>query len=117
MEKLYEKQCEACQMGAPLVTEEEANDLLLKIPAWRRDFHDGVEKLSREFYFVEFKDAFSFTYKLANLAERENHHPSIITEWGKVTVYWWTHKINGLHVNDFIMAAKTDMIAKLSAPS
>mgnify|MGYP000114131829 FL=1 len=117
MAKLYEKHCEALQMGAPLVTEEEANDLLLKIPAWRRDFHDGVEKLSREFHFVEFKDAFSFTYKLANLAERENHHPSIMTEWGKVTVYWWTHKINGLHVNDFIMAAKTDMIAKLSAPS
>jgi len=117
MKKLYEKHCEACQMGAPLVTEEEARDLLLKIPAWRRDFHDGVEELSSEFHFVEFKDAFSFTYKLANLAERENHHPSIMTEWGKVTVYWWTHKINGLHVNDFIMAAKTDMIAKLSAPS
>ena len=117
MEKLYEKHCEACQMGAPLVTEEEANELLLKVPAWRRDFHEGVEQISREFLFVEFKDAFSFTYKLANLAERENHHPSIMTEWGKVTVYWWTHKINGLHVNDFIMAAKTDMIAKLSAPS
>ena len=117
MENLYERHCEVCQMGAALVTEEESNDLLMKVPAWKRDFHEGVEKLSREFHFVEFKDAFSFTYKIATLAERENHHPSIMTEWGKVTIYWWTHKINGLHVNDFIMAAKTDMIAKLSAPS
>lgn len=117
MENLYEKHCEACQMGAPLVTEEESQELMLKVPAWKRGFHDGVEKLFREFHFVEFKDAFNFTHKIATLAERENHHPSIVTEWGKVTVYWWTHKINGLHVNDFIMASKTDLIAKLSAKS
>lgn len=117
MERLYEKHCEACRMGAPVVTDEEANKLLISVPAWKKQFHDGVEKLIREFYFVEFKDAFSFTYKIANLAERENHHPAVLTEWGKVTVYWWSHKINGLHVNDFIMAAKTDMIAKLSAKS
>lgn len=117
MEELYKRRCEACRMGAPVVTDEEANQLLLSVPAWKRLFHDGVEKLMREFHFVEFKDAFEFSYKIANLAERENHHPSIMTEWGKVTVYWWTHKINGLHVNDFIMAAKTDVIAKLSAKS
>ena len=117
MENLYQKHCEACQLGAPVVTEEEANKLILSIPTWKRDFHDGVEKLFREFHFVEFKDAFGFSYKIANLAERENHHPAILTEWGKVTIFWWTHKINGLHVNDFIMAAKTDMIAKLSSES
>jgi 4a-hydroxytetrahydrobiopterin dehydratase len=101
-------------MGTPVIKDGEANELLLKVPAWRREFHDGVEKLIREFYFVEFKDAFDFTYKLASLAERESHHPGLLTEWGKVTVYWWTHKINGLHLNDFIMAAKTDMLAKAS---
>lgn len=116
-EPLYKRRCEVCGLGAPVVTEEEANQLLLAVPAWKREFHDGVEKLVREFFFIEFKDAFEFTYKIASLAEREDHHPSIMTEWGKVTVYWWTHKINGLHVNDFIMAAKTDMIAKLSAKS
>lgn len=52
----------------------------------------------------------AFTQKIAVLAEDENHHPAILTEWGKVTVLWWSHKINGLHVNDFIMAAKTDLI-------
>lgn len=117
MESLYQKHCEACRLGSPVVTDEEAHKLLISIPAWKKQFHDGVEKLIREFYFVEFKDAFSFTYKIANLAEREGHHPAILTEWGKVTVYWWTHKINGLHVNDFIMAAKTDVLAKLSAKS
>ncbi len=117
MTALYKKHCEACQLGAPVVTEEQSNELLLRVPAWKKEFHDGVEKLIREFYFVEFEDAFKFTYKIANLAERENHHPAILTEWGKVTVFWWTHKINGLHVNDFIMAAKTDMIAKPSTSS
>ncbi len=116
-EQLYKRRCEPCGLGAPVVTKEEANQLLPAVPAWKREFHDGVEKLIREFHFVEFKDAFNFTYKIANLADREDHHPGILTEWGKVTVYWWTHRINGLHVNDFIMAAKTDMIAKLSAPA
>tara|TARA_A100001015_G_C14582727_1_gene553493 strand:- start:72 stop:425 length:354 start_codon:yes stop_codon:yes gene_type:complete len=116
MKELYQRSCEPCGLGAPVVTQEEANSLSLSVPAWKREFHDGVEKLVREFHFIDFRDAFSFTYKVASLAERGDHHPTIKTEWGKVTVYWWTHQINGLHVNDFIMAAKTDLIAKLSAP-
>ena len=52
-------------------------------------------------------------YRMAiALAEIEDHHPLIILEWGKVTVKWWSHKINGLHKNDFICAAKTDLLAK-----
>lgn len=116
-EDLVTQRCEKLSLGAPVVTEEQALNLQLAIPSWQREFHEGVEKLRREFYFVEFKDAFNFTYKIATLSEREDHHPTISTEWGKVTVYWWSHKVNGLHVNDFIMAAKTDMIAKLSAKS
>jgi len=112
MDNLYQRHCEICHLGTPVLTEDEASSLALAIPSWRREFHDGVEKLIREFHFIEFNDAFSFTYKISKLAEHENHHPSILTEWGKVTVYWWTHKINGLHSNDFIMAAKADLIAK-----
>ena len=48
------------------------------------------------------------------MAEEEGHHPALLTEWGRMTVTWWTHKISGLHRNDFIMAAKTD---ELSRPS
>jgi 4a-hydroxytetrahydrobiopterin dehydratase len=48
--------------------------------------------------------------QVGQIAEEEGHHPSILTEWGRVTVTWWTHKIKGLHRNDFIMAAKTDRL-------
>ncbi len=46
--------------------------------------------------------------KVGELAEEEGHHPALLTKWGRTTVTWWTHKIKGLHRNDFIMAAKTD---------
>ena len=114
MEKLYDRHCEACRIDSPSVNDEEATDLLLKIPGWKRGVHEGVEKLTREFYFIDFKDSLAFTCKIAALSEKENHHPSIMTEWGKVTVCWWTHSVNGLHINDFIMAAKTDMIVMVS---
>jgi 4a-hydroxytetrahydrobiopterin dehydratase len=55
--------------------------------------------------------ALDFTNKVGGLAEEEDHHPAILTEYGKVTVVWWTHAIKGLHRNDFIMAAKTDQLA------
>ena len=54
---------------------------------------------------------------IAELAEAEGHHPALLTEWGKVTVSWWTHKIRGLHRNDFIMAAKTDALVAERYPS
>ena len=60
--------------------------------------------------YKNFDEALTFTNKVGQLAEAEGHHPSILTEWGKVTVTWWTHKIKGLHRNDFIMAAKTDQL-------
>lgn len=71
---------------------------------------DGVKRLSRNFSFKDFKQAIKFVNEVANIAESENHHPQIVCEWGRVTVDWWTHKIKGLHQNDFIMAAKTDAI-------
>ncbi len=111
---LHEMDCETAGLGSRVVGEEEADGYLLAVPAWRKGFHEGVEKLIREFHFIEFDDAFAFTLKVVELSNQQNHHPSILTEWGKVTVYWWTHKINGLHLNDFIMAAKTDMIARVS---
>ena len=69
---------------------------------------DGVTQLQRQYKFKSFKSALEFTNKLGAIAELEDHHPAILTEWGSVTVTWWTHTINGLHHNDFIMAAKTD---------
>ena len=85
--------------------------MLASVPRWKKINVDGVEQLRREFHFQDFREALDFTHKIGLLAEREAHHPTLLTEWGKVTVAWWTHKANGLHNNDFIMAAKTDLVA------
>ena len=66
--------------------------------------------LNRVFKFKDYGQSLAFTQKVAALAEEEDHHPSIILEWGTVEVTWWTHKIGGLHKNDFIAAAKTDAL-------
>ena len=110
MSQLTNKTCVACRVGAPLATEDEINDFKQQLPNWSIVEEDAVKRLKRVFTFINFVDAVAFTQKVAVLAEDENHHPAILTEWGKVTVCWWTHKINGLHVNDFIMAAKTDQL-------
>lgn len=105
---LSEQKCEACQAGAPMVSDEELALLMKEIPDWVPVVVDGVMQLQREYKFKNFKLALAFTNKVGELAEAEFHHPGILTEWGKVTVTWWTHAIGGLHRNDFIMAAKTD---------
>ena len=108
MEELSEMACEACRAGAPLATREEMAAFLPQLPAWRLVDVDGVERIEREFEFRNFPEALAFTNRVGELAEEVNHHPMIRTEWGRVTVAWWTHKIRGLHRNDFIMARRTD---------
>ena len=107
MNQLTSKTCEACRIGAPLATQHEIDEFVPLIPDWKIINENEVNQLKKQFSFNNFADATVFTLKVARLADEENHHPAILTEWGKVTVFWWTHKINGLHVNDFIMAAKT----------
>ena len=111
--QLTRKNCVACRVGAPLATEEEINEFMLQLPNWEIITVDQVKQLKRIFLFNSFSGAVAFTQKVATLADDENHHPAILTEWGKVTVFWWSHKIKGLHVNDFIMAAKTDKLENL----
>jgi len=108
MRELSKQSCEACRAGAAKITEEEAQHLLPQIPDWKRTEVSGVPRLVRVFRFDDFASALAFTNRVAKLAEAQGHHPAILTEWGRVEVSWWTHKIKGLHVNDFIMAAKTD---------
>ena len=105
---LAEQQCEACRADAPKVSDAELKELVLSIPDWRVEVRDGVMQLEREFGFKNFRNALAFANQVGEIAEAEFHHPSILVEWGKVTVTWWTHKIGGLHRNDFIMAARTD---------
>lgn len=109
MTNLSQEKCEACRRGAPLVTESEILELQPQVPQWKL-IDDGLRKLQRVFLFKNFASAMAFTVTVGELAESAGHHPAIITEWGRVTVTWWTHAIGGLHRNDFIMAAKTDAL-------
>lgn len=108
MSSLEKMHCEACQRGAPTVTDEEIERLMPEIPGWEVIVVDEVPRLTRVFAFPDFASALAFTNDVGAAAEEEQHHPAILTEWGRVTVQWWTHKIRGLHRNDFIMAARTD---------
>lgn len=108
MAELQEMKCTACRADSPRVTEEEIALYKPQIPDWSLNEVDGVKQLEREFKFKNFRQALAFTNKVGEVAEEEGHHPALLTEWGKVTVRWWTHKIGGLHQNDFIMAAQTD---------
>ena len=110
METLADQRCEACRRDAPRVTTEELAELLPQIPEWQLVERDGVPRLERVFRFKTFAEALAFTNRVGALAEAEGHHPAILTEWGKATVTWWTHKIRGLHRNDLVMAAKTDRL-------
>ncbi len=110
MSELGKRVCEACRVGAPLVTDAEAAALQVQIPDWEILESDGIKRLARRFRFANFADALKFTNAVAAIAEEANHHPRLVAEWGAVEVTWWTHKIRGLHLNDFIMAARTDAV-------
>ena len=108
MTELHKMKCVACRGDEPALTENQIADLQPQIPDWEVIEVEGVPRLERTFKLKNFIEAMAFTTKIAMTAEKEDHHPLIVTEWGKVRVQWWTHKIKGLHKNDFIMAAKTD---------
>lgn len=110
MAQLMEEKCVACRADAPHVTEQEIVQWQPQIPEWKLVQEDGIRKLERTFRFSNFVMALSFTNQVGELAEAGGHHPRIVTEWGRVAVTWWTHKIRDLHRNDFIMAAKTDQL-------
>ncbi|MBS4708043.1 4a-hydroxytetrahydrobiopterin dehydratase [Aeromonas caviae] len=112
MTELASQRCEACRADAPRVSDQELGELMHLIPDWQPLVVNGELQLHREFVFRNFKEGLAFTNRLGELAEAEFHHPAILLEWGKVTVSWWTHKIGGLHRNDFIMAARTDGLMK-----
>jgi 4a-hydroxytetrahydrobiopterin dehydratase len=108
MEALSEMRCVACRRDAPTVTEAEIAELHPQVPEWEIVEQEGIKKLSRVFQFDDFAKALALTNAVGELADEQGHHPALLTEWGRTTVTWWTHKIKGLHRNDFIMAAKAD---------
>lgn len=114
MERLAQMKCIACRKDAPTVTDAEIAEFRPEVSGWDIVQVDGIKRLRRVFSFEDFAQALDFTRKVGELAEEEGHHPALLTEWGRTTVTWWTHKIKGLHRNDFVMAAKTDVLYRPS---
>ncbi len=100
--------CTACRGDEPPLSDAEIQELLPQVPDWKVVEREGIKRLERTFTFRNFREAMAFANRVGEVAEEEGHHPALLVEWGRVTVSWWTHKIRGLHRNDFIMAAKTD---------
>jgi 4a-hydroxytetrahydrobiopterin dehydratase len=110
MQALHQAHCQACHKDAPKVGQAQIPALLEQLPGWQIKVREGVAQLEKTYRFKDFLSALAFTQAVGETAEAQNHHPALLTEWGKVTVTWWTHAIDGLHHNDFIMAARTEQL-------
>lgn len=108
MAELTRESCVPCRGGVPTLTDDEIAALKPQVPEWAVTEVGGVKRIQREFKFKDFRQALDFTVAVGELAEREGHHPDVHLSWGRVLVETWTHKIKGLHHNDFILAAKAD---------
>ena len=105
---LEKGKCVPCQTGGePLNRQAIANLLGHLAEGWKVIDQLYLEK---EYKFKNFRLALDFVNKVGELAESEGHHPDIYLAWGMVRLKIWTHKINGLHKNDFILAAKIDKL-------
>ena len=105
---LKDKVCVPCQGGILPLTVEEAKLLLRKTSGW--ELKEGATRLNRSFKVNDFQAALDFVNKVGVIAEEEGHHPDIKFGWGYINILIFTHKINGLHENDFILAAKFNTI-------
>ncbi len=110
MSQLNAQACEACRADAPRVSDQQLAEFMRQIPDWVVESRAGILQLERQYQFKNFRQALAFTNRVGEMAEQQGHHPSLLTEWGKVTVTWWSHSIKGLHRNDFICAARTDAL-------
>lgn len=108
MSQLSQMQLQPCSSSTPALDMEQINQYLTHLPDWQLINTSDIASLQRSYAFRDFVSAMAFSNQVAELAEQANHHPSILIEWGKVTVTWWTHLIHGLHINDCIMAARCD---------
>ncbi len=107
MRELTQMKCVPCHGGVPPLSEIEVRELLPLIPEWEVVEREGIPQLERVFSFKNFVQALEFTNQVGEIAEDADHHPALLTEYGQVTVTWWTHAIKALHRNDFILAART----------
>ncbi len=113
MERLASKSCVPCRGGVDPLSEQDARHFLEATPGWH--LREDGKRLERSFEFRDFVEAMKFVNRVADLAEQQGHHPDIAIHWNKVELTLWTHKIGGLHENDFILAAKVDRLLEEGA--
>jgi 4a-hydroxytetrahydrobiopterin dehydratase len=111
MDALNRSSCVPCRGGVPTLTPDEILQLQPQVPEWRVVERGGVSRIEREYKFPDFRSAMAFAVRVGELAEAEGHHPDLHVAWGSVRIETWTHKIHGLHMNDFVLAAKIDELA------
>ncbi len=112
MSELAKQSCVACRADSVGVGVAERANLLAELDGWVIESDAGTDRLIRMYDFANFVSALAFANAVGELAETENHHPQLVVEWGRVKVCWWTHTIGGLHLNDFIMAARCDELPR-----
>jgi 4a-hydroxytetrahydrobiopterin dehydratase len=107
MDDLAGKSCVPCHGGVPTVKGEELQKYLQRVDGWELVTEHHIKK---SFKFPDFRTALAFVNRVGETAEKEGHHPDIFLAWGKVRITLWTHAIDGLSENDFILAAKIDRL-------
>jgi 4a-hydroxytetrahydrobiopterin dehydratase len=110
MSELTQKTCTPCRGGVPPIAGDEARSYLEDMPGW--ELLEQGKRIERTYKFKNFKAALDFVDRVGALAEEEQHHPDITFGWGYATISLYTHKIQGLHENDFIMAAKINQLTE-----
>ena len=109
--RLAREQATPCRADSPRLRGSEIAALATEVPEWRVTEGDGVGRLERTFAMPSYLAGLDFARRVGLLAEAADHHPAILIEYGRVTVRWWTLAVRGLHRNDFVMAARTDLLS------
>ncbi len=107
-QKLEKKKCVPCSTDTPPMSKEEIRKYLKEVNGWAAEGY----KIKKTIEFKGFKETVDFVNRVAGIAEEQGHHPDICVSYNRAEIILWTHKIKGLHENDFIMAAKIDQLLR-----
>ncbi|PZC47127.1 MAG: 4a-hydroxytetrahydrobiopterin dehydratase [Chloroflexi bacterium] len=109
---LLNKDCVKVKSNAPQLQEPDIKEFLKEIPNWIVSYETDPPHLVNQYTFTDFRSALTFVNQVGIESEKQDHHPKIILEWDLVTIEWWTHSIGRLHINDFIMAYRSDLLSQ-----
>lgn len=115
MENLAKQEIQSYSKYDKPLTEDQISEFMDHLPDWQVVEQEGIPSIERIYPFDDFMGALGFAHKVAEISEEAHHHPDIKISWGKCQVNWWTFVGNTLHENDFIMAARTDLLYQARA--